>query len=543
LPEAKGWYPLSGQPGVHFEEGHDTGTVSLPRPLKQKIKDAIVAVSLANLCFIKSSFDLLWDTDRFFNRLPVNASNLLALATNIAGLAAIIWLGIQALRRFPNRWFHLPAHLLFLILFLFPVDFIRMSYLHVTDYAILKFLEQPVVMVCALAVLALIVWQHRLAANTAAVLAAILSPLAAMILIKTALVCTGLVTVKQCANPAALPPLTQVHPGQPRIVWMIFDCTDYRLAFEQHPAYVQLPEFDRLRSESVFADHAYSPSFCTILSMPSLIYGQIVAAADTSDTCDLTVTFADTGAMTGCSGLPSVFSEARQLGFNTAVVGWYIPYPRLMGRDLNFCEWYAYPPYEPSRGKTFGASLQQQFLSLGETFWVRHLFANIHRDSLRVSLSLVTNSAYGLTLLHLPAPHVPGVYLAGQDRLTTWPGLSKVAGYFNNLMLADREFGKIRRAMEASGEWDKTWIIVSSDHCWGASDLYDKKHDSRVPFIVRAPGTGDAIAYNKQINTVLTHDLILAILHTQVTNQQNVADWLDAHRSAQVPMPAIGVEQ
>ena len=48
--------------GSGFEEGHDTGTISLPRPFKQKIKDGIVAVSLANLCFANAWFTILYDT-------------------------------------------------------------------------------------------------------------------------------------------------------------------------------------------------------------------------------------------------------------------------------------------------------------------------------------------------------------------------------------------------------------------------------------------------------------------------------------------------
>jgi hypothetical protein len=543
LLEAKGQCPLN-QPGRHTPTGGpDEGAVPLPGTLKQKIKDAIVALSLANLCFIKVSFDLLSDADRFFDKLPVTNSMLLALAVNLAGLALIVWLVIQALRRFPNQWLLLSVHLLFLLLLLFPLDFIRIKYFNVTDYEILRFFEQPVMAIGALIMLILVVWNHRLVAQIATVFVAVLAPMAFMVFVKIALICTGLAPLKQCDAPAVLPSLNPVRPGQPRIIWIIFDCTDYRLTFEQRPTNVQIPEFDRLKAESLFADHAFSPSSCTILSMPALIYGRVVSSADTSDACDLSVTFADTGATTTCSGLPSVFSEARHLGFNAAVVGWYLPYERLLGHDLSFCEWYAYPPFEPSRAINFGANLTQQFLSLGETFWLRHLFVNIHRDSLQVSLSVVTNSSYGLTLLHLPAPHKPGIYLANKDQLTFWPRLSKVAGYFNNVMLADHEFGKLRGAMETAGQWDKTWIILSSDHSWGESDLYDHKHDPRVPFMVKAPGTNESMIFSRQFNTVLTHDLILAILRGQVTNQQNVTDWMDGYPSQENIMPVFGVEK
>src|SRR5208282_1432887 len=113
-------------------------------------------------------------------------------------------------------------------------------------------------------------------------------------------------------------------------------------------------------------------------------------------------------------------------------------------------------------------------------------------------------------------------------------------GYFNNLALADYELGEIRRVMNAAGLWDKTWIIISADHSWRSSKDFDGKRDLRVPFLVKPPGTTAPAVYSPQFNTTLTHDLILAMLRNEVTNQQNVADWLDAHRSEQnyIPQPS-----
>ena len=50
-----------------------------------------------------------------------------------------------------------------------------------------------------------------------------------------------------------------VHEGQPRVVWIIFDEADYRMIFEQRPASLEMPEFDRLREESLSANNAISP--------------------------------------------------------------------------------------------------------------------------------------------------------------------------------------------------------------------------------------------------------------------------------------------
>ena len=526
------------------DDSHSGGAVPLPHSVKQKIKDGLVALSLANLCFLKVGFDLLSDRDRYFDKLPVTIPTLLALVLNLLGLATLAWLVMQVLHRFSSRWLHLIIHLLFLFLLLLPLDFIRIKFFNITDHEVFLFLKQPVMLFCELVLLALILWQHRLIAKMMAALLGILSPLAIFMLVKIALVCLGLSPLKQCTNGPSPPPLVPVHEGQPRVVWIIFDEMDYRVTFEKPAAGFQFPEFDRLRQESVSATSANAPGDLTIMSMPSLILGRRISAVSDDDACDLTITFADTGETSTWIGHPSVFSEARKLGFNTALVGWYIPYDRELGDVLNFCAWYPYPPYEPARAKTFSGELWQQIDSLTETVHLRKLFLKIHIESLRASLPLVTNSIYGLTLLHLPAPHRPGIYLPDHDRFTAvgMAHMSKVTAYFDNLVLADRELGKLRRAMEASGQWNKTWVILSADHSWRESKLYDGQRDYRIPYLIKPPGATVSADYTHPFNTVLTHDLILAILRGEVTNGQNVAPWLDAHGEQSSPIIGHGEE-
>jgi phosphoglycerol transferase MdoB-like AlkP superfamily enzyme len=114
--------------------------------------------------------------------------------------------------------------------------------------------------------------------------------------------------------------------------------------------------------------------------------------------------------------------------------------------------------------------------------------------------------------------------------------MPKAAGYFNNLALADSELGALRRDMEKSGQWDKTWVILSADHSWRISKIYDGVRDYRVPFLVKPPQASQSLTYSNPINTVLTHDLILAILRNQVTNQPSTAAWLDLHATTDLPV-------
>jgi hypothetical protein len=57
------------------------------------------------------------------------------------------------------------------------------------------------------------------------------------------------------------------------------------------------------------------------------------------------------------------------------------------------------------------------------------------------------------------------------------------------------------------------------------------KMDHRVPFIVKLAGQREPVTYSQPFNTVVTHDLILALLRGELANSENVAAWLDNHRA------------
>ena len=519
-------------PAEHYE-----GTVPLPQPLKSNIKDGIVAVSLANLCFANAWFMILYDADQgYFNKVPVRTPSTLALLINIFWLAALVWLALRVWRRFQNRLLHFVLHMAFLVLLLIPVDFVRIQFFHIMDHPIVVFFQRPVVMFCSVVLLALVVWQHRRAAKAAGVLVVILSPLALLTLAKIGLLLLGVMHLNQADYEPVLPPPVPVREGQPRVLWIIFDCTDYRVAFEKRPLGVQLPEFDRLRGESLFCVNACSPHASTISSMPALISGQRLSRIGIANASDLKVQVADTGVNTTWSKLPSVFAEAQALGANTALVGWFHPYDRVLGDGLNYCAWYPFPTFEPERAKTFANAMRRQIACIAWPLHIRRFYISICRDGLGESLSLVTNTVYGLTLLHLPPPHSPGIYLPEKDQFTFW-GVPTTAGYLGNLALADRELGQMRRAMEISGQWDKTWLIISADHSLGSQISFGQP-DTRVPFIVKPPGANEPITYSPKINTILTHDLILAILRGEITSQRELVPWLDKHGK---PVPTFSV--
>jgi hypothetical protein len=366
-------------------------------------------------------------------------------------------------------------------------------------------------------------------------------------------------------NPAPqLPPKSEARR---RVVWIIFDEMDYRLSFLDRPATVQLPALDRLRSEAFFAQNAYPPGGDTVLSLPSLITGRLVAWSHRTAPNELMLTF-DNNQTVPWSAQPNVFSKARAMGFNTAIAGWYHPYCRIIGSSLTNCSWEtfsaAFLPDEAvtslvARSKEVG--LWTSMLRISETAAFSDLarasvpskqgstsrkhslenYSNIHRDA----LSWVGDARLQLVLVHYPIPHPPGIY----DRTRGDFSFESTSDYLDNLALADRTVAELRQQMEQVGLWESTTVLISSDHrlradrVWRQSVMWQEPFtkvdplvfnstaDERVPFIVKLAGEKKALAYEPVFNTVLSHDLILKVLSGELSSAGDVADWLNKNRS------------
>ena len=152
----------------------------------------------------------------------------------------------------------------------------------------------------------------------------------------------------------------------------------------------------------------------------------------------------------------------------------------------------------------------------------------------RAAIPVVANRGFNLILIHWPVPHMPGIYSRCQGDLD----YSGRGTYIDNLALVDRTLLEIRRAMETAGVWDSTTVLLSADHFYRNATLLDGKSDHRVPFLLKLAGQTTRSDYKRPFNTVVTHDLVLAILRGELQEPESVARWLD-HRSKPEPPAAV----
>jgi arylsulfatase A-like enzyme len=132
----------------------------------------------------------------------------------------------------------------------------------------------------------------------------------------------------------------------------------------------------------------------------------------------------------------------------------------------------------------------------------------------------------------------------------------KQRNYFDNFELMDRTVGAIRAALENAQMWDSTTILITGDHGWrptvwrgkwgllAEEEAFADRTDHRVPFILKMAGQTEPLAYDSPFNTVLSHDLVLALLRGEASDPEDVVTWIEQRRSsgevALTPSPICG---
>ncbi len=494
----------------------------------QMFRDLAIALSLANLCFFRAWGELLEPYNYYFMKTPPFI-NFAAIILNVLLLAAVFWIGLNFARR-SDRWYAMGiARWAFLVVLIVPLNGIRQVLPPVANliaivgkngFIILSFV------LIMLGMLFLLRW-HRQVIRVISILILVLFPFFLMTF-SQAVYSLAKYDATIVDEPLASPPI-QEKKSTPRVLWLLFDGMDQRVTFFERPPTVKLPEIDLLRRNALYATNAYPPTNATLLSLPSLITGRRIDEALPNSLREMMITFRGARKAVGWSTQSNVFSKALAAGFNTAVVGWYHPYCRVIGISLTTCSW----------EEVFGSTAGSHKTSVFETMiyqiynlWPWRARQHHIESYLRVlqdAKKAVVDSSLGLILAHFPVPHKPYIYdrMKGDFTLLNY----SATGYLDNLVLADLTLGELRSVMEAAHTWENTNILVTSDHWWLYSSLLDGRVDQRVPFILKLAGQKEGVVYEPAFNTILTHNLFLALLRGEVGGPKSVMAWLDQHRS------------
>lgn len=502
-------------------------------------RNLFIALSLANLCYLRVWSELLTYTrsDTYLMKLPPGPMNYAAVMLNVLLTGFLLLAAAAFLRpRFPRS-----TEVIFLLFLLVPLnalravlsnhfDFLRSALFGVVGTRGIELLAGTLGLVGLLFIV-------RFRPATVRIATALLAALFPFCIVTFGQALWKIVHYDPSgyASKPSAPPLPAAKRS-PRVVWVVADEWDYLLTFVDRPHTLQLPEIDRLRTETVFAEQAYPPGGETPVSMPGYFTGKLVESVQYDGPSELLLRFRGDSLPQPWSKQPSLFLDTRALGFNTALVDWYHPGCRVLS-GLTYCDWWEMARQFNSAGHSFADVLRNQTRSLFETTLLSvfgqslagHQQAGVYQQILREGMAAANNPEFGLVVIHLPIPHAPHAY----DRRTGAFTLknSPIRGYVDSLALLDRAIAELRRSMESSGEWTRSTVVFTSDHHYRESVALVGKDDVRIPFLLKMASQKEGVVYGQRFNTVLMRSLLSAVFRGELGTPGEVTRWLDTNRT------------
>jgi len=511
--------------------------------MKERI---LISVSLANLVFLRSWAELLRLQGGGEAASPAARTMLWVTLASVALLAGALMAGHWIASKL--GWLT-AARCAALFLLITPIDFLDgqvrpmlpgwiSPYAFVAAWTVL--LLVPVLAAVRLGVYGKPDWYRGLRT-----LLVVLSPL--IVLLSGNLLYQSYGPSSVMAAPALAGPVGAKAAG--RVVWIVFDELDSRLAFEARPSGIEMPEFDRLRNEGFFAAKTKPPAWDTPESMATYILGRKVLKFSAKP---LYATVEGAGAI-DLRGAATIFSQARESGADTYLTGWYLPYCQMLAPVLTAC---VQPTPASIRPTGFAESFAAQWKAQLTEHWLAIRFdpqaqkrvpwfgwgerveQNLaYRQMMEAAVMMAAGEGSRLVFLHFPIPHPLGIY----DRRKNELNLDTRNNSLDNLELVDRTVGGIRRALEDNHLWDQTNLIVTSDHpmrpdVWSKNEVWsdEERHatgNSRhpwIPLLVKTAGAGPPVELPGEVDSARLSALALALLKGDVRTPQQTAQALTA---------------
>jgi hypothetical protein len=357
-------------------------------------------------------------------------------------------------------------------------------------------------------------------------------------------------------------PLHRVLHGQPaqtgrsRIIWIVFDELSYQQVYERRFPGLQLPSFDALAAQATVFTHAIPEGMYTAIILPALMTGEPVdEIRASSDGRQQFLHNPNTRAWQRFDEHNTIFQDALNLGYGTAVAGWFNPYCRVLPDVLEQCFWVQNAVAQNAMvpGATLRSNLMAPWIHIlegGLGYRVVSLFLPVpEMNELHakqhiadyVALSddadrILDDQSNGFALLHMPVPHPGGIYNRTTDTFAL-----RNSSYVDNLALADKLLGHIRSRLEKSSQWDASTIIVMGDHSWRTKTTWKDspewtkedeiasrggEFDDRPAYIVKLPEQHTGACIDMPFAALNTRLLLDALLSQKIRSKEDLAAWM-----------------
>jgi Sulfatase len=350
-------------------------------------------------------------------------------------------------------------------------------------------------------------------------------------------------------------------PPHPRILWILLDELSYQQLYERRFPGLQLPAFDQLAAQSTNFTHVLPTDEFTRTILPTLFTGTPTDHIQV-DARGMLVALHNPVAHRWQPFDPhqTVFQDALDHGFSTALAGWYNPYCRILPDVLDSCYWVYHEstPAHLSPHHSAERNLLRPLRRLDRR--IQYVLFRLHlrgpvttpppltdnqldirmhvsdyRHLLAAGDRLLADPSRDFVFLHLPIPHPYGFY----DRHTRT--ISPVhTSYIDNLALADTYLAHVRQLLERSNQWDNSTILIMGDHSWRTSFIWQDsdtwteeddqashhgEFDPRPAYLVKLPNQHQPARIDQPFDAVRTRALLDALLANSLHTPTDLQHW------------------
>ncbi len=323
-----------------------------------------------------------------------------------------------------------------------------------------------------------------------------------------------------------------------RILWIVLDELSYRQIYEHRYPGLNLPAFDKLAAGATMFTRTVPAGYWTDVVLPSLMTGQPLDKMGVSAAgSPLLVRSASTGAWRPFAPRQTVFQDALNAGYETGVAGWWNPYCRILSEVLDQCFWTSHSEWRGGMHSSQSAISNTASPVLQMMPWHSSPQQSIYFHQLdywelvAAGDKLLKDRSATFVLLHMPIPHVPGIY----NRRTASFDTANPS-YLDNLSLCDNYLAHVRKELEENGTWDNTTLVLMGDHSWrisGPAGLAPEERaatdggqfDDRPAYIVKLAHQNTPTRIDTQFAALRTRDLFDNLLAGRISTSQQLARW------------------
>jgi hypothetical protein len=337
-----------------------------------------------------------------------------------------------------------------------------------------------------------------------------------------------------------------------RILWILLDELSYQQVYEHRFPGLELPAFDQFAAQATVFTRVSPAGVYTHAVIPSLFTGRAIDRVRSTPDGRLIVHEAASNRWQAFDPHDTVFQDALNNGYSTAIAGWFNPYCRIMPQVLDRCYWTSHIPFINgfTADQPFASNLFEplkRFLSLSRSFLGLRdrvpanatrdamLHVNDYQDLFAQGDLLLADPSLNFVFLHMPVPHPEGIY---DRRNSTF--VTSGSSYIDNLALADRYLAHVQQLLEKQGQWDATTVIVMGDHSWRTSLLWmpspiwtaedqaashGGQFDNRPAYIIKLPNQQQHAQVDRPFSAVDTRALLDALINNRIASAQELQSW------------------